>query len=150
MPPNPNDGLLRSVVDPRVAVDPKEVARVVEEIFPEALGVWIYGSFADGSARADSDIDVAILAERPLESGWEDLDRRGDLTLRLGRDVDLVDLRKVPPLLRFEVFSSGVRIAARNPLACDFFETAAVSGYQRLNVERREIMDAIAARGTVY
>jgi len=90
------------------------------------------------------------LAERPLKSGWEDLDRRGDLTLRLGRDVDLVDLRQVPPLLRFEVFSSGVRIAARNPLACDFFETAAVSGYQRLNVERREIMDAIAARGTVY
>jgi predicted nucleotidyltransferase len=149
-PPATSDDLLRSAVDPTIAVDPKEVARVVEEIFPEALGVWIYGSFADGSARADSDLDIAVLPDRPLKMDWDDLGRFGDLTLRLGRDVDLVDLRRVPPLLRFEIFSSGVRIAARDPAACDFFETAAISGYQRLNVERRDLLDAIAARGTVY
>jgi hypothetical protein len=35
----PSRELLRSKADPRVAVDPAEVGRVVEEIFPEALGV---------------------------------------------------------------------------------------------------------------
>ena len=144
------DGLLRSKVDPSIAVDPAEVARVVEEIFPEALGVWIYGSFADGSARKDSDVDIAILPERPIEVDWDHFGRVGDLVSRLGREVDLVDLRRVPPLLRFEVFQSGVRVAARDPTACDFFETAAVSGYQRLNVERHELLQAIHERGTVY
>ena len=149
-PPTPPNGLLRSEADPTVAIDPAEVARAVEEVFPEALGVWIYGSFADGGARKDSDIDIAILPERELELDWDYFGRVGELTMRLGRDVDLVDLRKVPPLLRFEVFSAGVRVAARGPVACDFFETSSVSAYQRLNVERRELMDAIAARGTVY
>jgi predicted nucleotidyltransferase len=144
------DGLLRSKVDPSIAVDPAEVARVVEEVFPEALGVWVYGSFTDGSARRDSDIDIAILPERPIEVDWDHFGRVGELASRLGREVDLVDLRRVPPLMRFEVFESGVRVAARDPTACDFYETAAVSGYQRLNDERRELLQEISERGTVY
>ena len=142
------DAMLRSQIDPTIAIDPALVARVVEEIFPEALGVWIYGSFADGSARTDSDIE--ILPEAPLVYDWDYLARLGDLASRLSRATDLVDLRRVPPLLRFEVFQAGLRIAARNPTACDFFETAAVSAYQRLNVERRDLLQEIRQRGTVY
>lgn len=144
------DGMLRSQADPTIAVDPALVARVVEEVFPEALGVWIYGSFADGSARADSDIDIAILPAAPLAVDWDFFGRVGELGSRLDRMIDLVDLRQVPPLLRFEVFQAGMRIAARDPTACDFFETAAVSAYQRLNLERRELLQEIGQRGTVY
>lgn len=145
-----DDGLLRSTVDPEIAIDPKEVARVVEEVFPEVLGVWIYGSFADGTARRGSDIDIAILPERPLKVDWDHFGRIGELISRLGREVDVIDLRSVPPLLRFEVFADGIRIAARDPLACDHFETTAVSAYQRLRDERRELFEAIRERGTVY
>jgi predicted nucleotidyltransferase len=112
--------------------------------------VWVYGRFADGSARRASDVDIAILAERPIETDWDYFGRVGDLVSRLGREVDLVDLRRVPPLLRFEVFRGGVRVAARDPAACDFYETAAISGYQRLNDERRELFQEIRRRGTVY
>ena len=52
--------------------------------------------------------------------------------------------------LAFEVFQAGLRIAARDPTACDFFETAAVSAYQRLNVELRDLLQEIRQRGTVY
>ncbi len=41
------DTMLRSRADPSTAVDAAKVGRVVEELFPEALGVWVYGSFAD-------------------------------------------------------------------------------------------------------
>jgi predicted nucleotidyltransferase len=134
----------------RPTLDPALVARAVLELFPDLLGVWLFGSFALGSARPDSDIDIAILAEHPIEQDWDYLGKLGRLSLRFGRMVDLVDLRTAPPLLRFEVFSDGIRIAARDPVACDFFETTAVSAYQRLNVERREVMEAIHERGTVY
>lgn len=142
-----DDRLLRSKVDPSIAVDPAEVGRVVEEVFPEALGVWIYGSFADGSARADSDIDIAILPDRPLD-GWDMLERAADL--RLGREVDLVDLSAVSDLLQHEATARGVRVAARDSVRCDMFETAAMS--KRLDQQRmlRDWMRDIRERGTVY
>lgn len=130
-------------------IDEALLARVVQEVFPEALGVWLYGSFADDTARADSDIDLALLAATPLDKGdrW---DRAIELGARLPRPIDLIDLRTVPPALRYEVFSRGRRVAARDPLACDRFETTSISQFQRLNVERRELFAAIAERGTVY
>ena len=142
------DAMLCSQIDPTIAIDPALVAGVVEEL-PEALGVWIYGSFADG-ARTVSDIDIAILPEASLGYDWDYFARLGDLASRLSRATDLVDLRRVPPLLRFEVFQAGLRIAARDPTASDFFETATVSAYQRPNVERRNLLQEIRQRGTVY
>jgi uncharacterized protein len=142
------DGLLRSKVDPSVAVDPAEVARVVEEIFPEALGVWVYGSFPQGRARRGSDLDIAILPDRPIDR-WERFERAQDVAARLHRDVDLINLREVSPVLRFEVVSRGIRVGARDGYAADVFETAAIKMFQRLNESQREHLTAIKASGSV-
>jgi predicted nucleotidyltransferase len=130
--------------------DLARIGQVVEELFPEALGVWVYGSLADGTARRDSDIDIAILGAAPIPLGWHEVDRIGNLSARFGRAADLVDLRHVPPRLQFEVLARGQRVAARDPALCNRFETTAVSRYQRLNVERREMFAAIRERGSVY
>jgi predicted nucleotidyltransferase len=148
-PPVSPDGLLRSTVDPTVAVDPKEVARVVEELFPEALGVWIYGSFADGGARADSDLDIAILPDRPLD-GWDVFERAQDVVEHVHRDADLVDLTRVSDVLRHEVFGRGIRVAAREPLVCDRFEVASMAKFLDLNDAMRDWLREIRERGTVY
>lgn len=140
--------LLRSKVDPSVVVDPKAVARVVEEVFPEALGVWIYGSFADGTARRGSDIDIAILPERPLDA-WNLHTRAVDVAGRLGREVDLIDLRRVPLLLRFEVASKGVRVAARDPITCDHWEISTIGLYQQFYAELKDRLQDIRERGAV-
>jgi predicted nucleotidyltransferase len=141
------DRLLRSKADPTVAIDPKEVGHVVEEVFPEALGVWVYGSFADGWARKDSDIDIAILPDRPID-GWELLERSVDV--RLGREIDLVDLSAVSDLLQYEATARGVRVAARDPVRCDMFETAAMSKWLDQRRMLRDWMRDIHERGTVY
>jgi predicted nucleotidyltransferase len=59
----------------------------------------LFGSFADGSAGPDSDVDVAVMFDRAL-----DADRKmrliENLADRTGRAVDLVDLHRVgEPLL---------------------------------------------------
>ena len=127
-------------------IDFAAVGRVAEELFPEALGVWVYGSHADGTARRGSDLDVAILADRPLDR--LDLFRRGqELALRLSQEVDLVDLRSVSTVLRYEVIARGVRVAARDAFSCDLYETAIYAMYQRLNESQREHLADIAARG---
>ena len=82
--------LLRSRAGPKIAVDPAQVARVVEEVFPEALGVWIFGSYAQGRARRDSDLDIAILPDRPIDA-WQRIERAQDVAVGVHREVDLVD-----------------------------------------------------------
>jgi len=51
----------------------------------------VFGSVASGLAKKDSDLDVAVLAHRPLDAG-----RKSDLIEELariaGRPVDLIDL----------------------------------------------------------
>ena len=114
----PTQDLLRAKTDPKIAIDPIEVGRVVEDVFPEALGVWIYGSFAHGRARRDSDLDIAILPDRPIDA-WERLERAQDVAERVHREVDLVDLATVSDLLRHEVVTGGLRAVARDPEYCD-------------------------------
>ena len=136
--------LLRARGDPREPLDPLEIGRVVEEVFPEALGVWIYGSYAQGRARRDSDLDIAILPDRPIDA-WERLERAQDVATGVHREVDLVDLRKVSPVLRFEVVTRGQRVAVRDAYACDLFETVAIKMFQRLNEGQREHLALIKA-----
>ncbi len=111
MPPHE---LLGSEADPAVAIDPAEVARVVEEIFPEALAEWIHGSFPQSRARRGSDLDLAILPDRPLD-GWKRIERAQDVAARLHREVDPVDPRRVSPVLRYEAVTRGICVVPAIP-----------------------------------
>lgn len=97
--------------------DLARIGRVVEELFPEAQGVWVYGSVAHGRAHARSDLDIAILPDRLIDP-WERHERAAQVGDRIGGDVDLVGLRRVSRMLRFEVAARGRRVAARDPWAC--------------------------------
>ncbi len=68
-----------------------ELKRRLEDAFGDRLqGVVLYGSEARGEPRQDSDIDVMVLLEGPINL-WEDLktgiEATYDLTLELGRPV---------------------------------------------------------------
>ncbi len=69
----------------------RELKRRLADAFGERLkGVIIYGSEARGEASEDSDIDVMVLLQGPLDL-WADIslgvDATYDLTLELGRAV---------------------------------------------------------------
>lgn len=80
----------------------------------EILAAWLFGSQATGRAGPQSDVDVAVLGWRPL-SLEERLTLQMDVENALKRErVDVVDLSRASPVLRFEALQ-GVRLLARSP-----------------------------------
>lgn len=76
---------------------------------------WLFGSFARGEERADSDVDILVQFDRDAKVG---LLRHADILLRLEqllhRKVDLVPENAIYPELRQSINSSRVLIYERN------------------------------------
>ena len=76
--------------------------------------VVLYGSQANGQATKDSDIDVAIMGAQAL-SIEELLEFNSGLRLKLGREIDLVDLRASHGALLSEILTRGKLLLMRDP-----------------------------------
>lgn len=66
----------------------------------------VFGSVAEGQARVDSDIDVAVQGDAPLDAERKMALIR-DVAEATGRSVDLVDLKTVGEPLRGEILRHG-------------------------------------------
>ena len=65
----------------------------------------IFGSFARGEARPESDIDFLFAADSGTLTLFDLAGMRRDLMEALGRDVDLVSERAIVPDLRDRIYS---------------------------------------------
>lgn len=116
---------------------------------PALLCVYLFGSAASGAAGPESDVDLAILAARPL-GPVERFDVQEAVAARVGRDVDLVDLRAASTVMQAQIVSTGRVVLDTDPDERARFETVVYSSYAMLNEERAGILADVAARGTVY
>jgi predicted nucleotidyltransferase len=116
---------------------------------PGCVAIYLFGSHANGAPTRDSDIDLAVLAEAPLddEARWS---LAQVLARALGRDVDLVDLLRASSVMRVQVLETGNLLFQSDVFRRQEFEAIALSDYARLNEERRGILADIRARGSVY
>lgn len=60
---------------------------------PHAWAIYVYGSFASGEEWPQSDLDLAVLLP-PEEEIPDVLELIAQVSARVARDVDLVDLRR--------------------------------------------------------
>ena len=73
--------------------------------FPAVRLAVLFGSAARGRTTRGSDLDVGVLLEPEAATTlWE---IEGTLGEAMRRPVDLIDLRRAPPLLRFEIARDG-------------------------------------------
>lgn len=110
--------------------------------------VYIFGSYADGTATSKSDLDIAYLSSILLSSTekWELSQRLADL---LSIDVDLVDLSETNTIFRYQILSTAERINGEG-FDVESFETLAYSFYLRFQEERKPIVDEIMKRQRVF
>ena len=129
--------------------------RVVARLRESVTGlrvVYRFGSHATEAERADSDLDLAVLTDPPLDPDarmhlrWTVAERVAAL---VRRDVDLVDLGSASTVFRAHVVTSGERLWCADVAEAERFEMYALSAYARLNEERAGILRDIHARGRI-
>lgn len=83
--------------------------RAVLARHPQVNFAMLFGSLARGTARPDSDLDLAVGADRPLHAD-EIIALISDLATATGRPVDLIDLADVGEPLLGQILAHGVRV----------------------------------------
>ena len=91
---------------------------VLKDQVKDLRAVYVFGSFANGRNRADSDMDLAILADVPFDALalWQ---LSASVASAIDREVDLIDLR-APNLslgLGFEIVKEGKLIYCADEMA---------------------------------
>ncbi len=117
-------------------------------VFPHALAIYVFGSRAQGTARTDSDLDLAVLVAGyadPLQL-WA---QANDLAGALGCAVDLLDLRAASTVMQHQVLTHGRRLWACEPEA-GLFESYVLSEKLALDAARAGLLADIVQGGAVY
>lgn len=104
----------------------------------------LFGSMAGGGVDSESDLDLAVAADRPLDSGTR-MALIDALSPRIGRPVDLVDLRTAGEPLLGQILCKGKLLLVRDTsllaelMKRHVFDSADFLPYRRrLLAERRQ------------
>ena len=126
------------------------ITDVIKGGIPGLKGIYLFGSRAENTAKADSDYDLAFLAPgHPLDDQAL-YQLRLRLASRLDADVDLIDLEQASTVLQFQIVAKGIRVFSDDDLFCDTFDLFVFASYQHLNEGQQEILQDIYQRGRVY
>ena len=130
-------------------MDDRLLSELLLREIPDLLVAYRFGSTVTGATHAGSDVDLAVLAPRPLPAERR-FEIAGRLEAELRRAVDLVDLRAAPTVLRMQVLSAGTVIVVQDEKARAEFEDLIFSQYVRLNEERRAIVEQVLRERSVH
>jgi predicted nucleotidyltransferase len=129
------------------------IIRTVLEHYPGTQAIYLFGSYAAEQEWPESDVDIALLlpAEEAKKVGSLLMaDLRFALESLLKKEVDLINLRRVPTVLQKEVVAAECRIYEGDRLAAEEFEMLTLSYYQKLNEERAEIIAGALTDGRFH
>lgn len=110
----------------------EQLREALSDHAPDLAAAWLFGSVARGTARTDSDVDVAILrGDDRAASTLADLplDLADQLSRQLGRAVQVVDVGRAPADLVHRVLRDGVLLVDRDRSRRVRFEVDARNRY---------------------
>jgi predicted nucleotidyltransferase len=129
---------------------PEEIRGSLEELTSlfEREGVilaYLFGSLArDETNREPHDVDIAVLTGGAEEPAWR---LREKIVDALGTErLDLIDLRRASPVLRFEIIRSGRPLYVSDEVAKERFVLDTLHLYRDTAPMRRRQMEALKKR----
>lgn len=115
---------------------------LLRENLQHLVAIIVFGTFGSEYERPDSDLDIAVLTDEnhrkldPVEL-WQ---LAQTIAIKIGRDVDLIDLRSASTVFNFEILSSGTTVYCSDESALAKYDTMAFSLYLRFQEERKDIL----------
>lgn len=131
------------------AIDTTAIGEVVQRALPTLQLLYLFGSRARGDAQHASDLDLAVLAQGPVDPVTRH-QLRTSLEVTLGCDVDLVDLDRASTVLQLEVIRDGRLLHEKEAGQALAFEARVLSEYANLLDATKTLRHDIQQRGTVY
>ncbi|MGH9432679.1 MAG: type VII toxin-antitoxin system MntA family adenylyltransferase antitoxin [Terriglobia bacterium] len=129
------------------------IVRIILEHYPAAQAIYLFGTYGTADEWPQSDVDIAVLL--PPEQAR----RQPQLMLTschyaladaLGKPTDLLNAREVSTVFQKEIVQSGRRLYSKDDNAVAEFEMLTLSHYQKLNEERKAILDSFQRTGRAY
>jgi len=110
------------------------------------VSAYVLGSAAEGRMRADSDLDIAVLAAGGTGIPPADLlELSAKLSLAAGRTVDLGVLSAKNLIYASQVLLKGMRFFCRDAFAADLAAATLLGLAVQFHFERKEVVDEYAA-----
>lgn len=133
--------------------DGDTIVRIVLEHYPSTQAIYLFGTHGMPDEWPDSDVDIAVLLPP------DDAERNAHLMLTpchyaltdaLGKSVDLLNARRISTVFQKEIVQSGRLLYSSDDSAVAEFEMLTLSLYQKLNEERKAIIDSFEETGRAY
>lgn len=129
------------------------IIKIVLEHYPTVEAVYLFGSYGTQNEWPGSDMDIGLLLPHDLAKSAKNLILsrcRFDLENALHKEIDLLNVRLMSTVFQKEIIGGGTLIYCADRYAVDEFEMLTISYYQKLNGERREILDDFIRSGRAY
>jgi len=129
------------------------IVRIVLEHYPDTQAIYLFGTHGTEDEWPSSDVDIAVLLP-PIQA--KELSSLAlspchlELSEALCKEVDLLNARQVSTVFQKEIVAKGRLLYCADKYAVDEFEMLTLSYYQKLNEERKEILEDFERTGKAY
>lgn len=111
--------------------------------------IYLFGSFAKGEGREDSDIDLAIYTDKIVDA-YKLFLIANNLSFEVKRDVQIIDLRDISTVFSAQIVGTKEVLYCEDELLMANYDIRTFKDYAKLNEERKIVLDAIERDGKVY
>ena len=116
--------------------------------------IYLFGSYGTDNYSLKSDLDIAVLFDVETAKSvdfWLLLNTADKIAEEIHvAKVDLINLRCVNTVFKKEIIMADKRIYCANQYGADEFEMLTLSYYQKLNEERKEILQSFLKTKRAY
>ena len=116
-----------------------QIAKIVAfaRAHPMISAIYLFGSHASEYDRPKSDIDLGVLFSDDVE-GFTRIDMETEISNKLKKNVDLVDIKKSSPFLRHQIYKCGKGLYHDNSDFSFIFRAKSIYEYLDTDYLRRE------------
>lgn len=111
----------------------------LREQFSDIIAIYLFGSYYNGHARQDSDLDIAVLFKEKKNTLaiWE---ASTQMASTLNLSVDLIQLNTASTVFRYVILSESKLLYCSDINRKDRFEVTAISMYLHFNEARKDLL----------